>query len=241
MLWPGRPGASTTRTRDEAGKLCPARSVGRRAVRWPPAPVWRSARFTAETGGSCSAGSSWVVLPKIAPSSPFPPTPCRTWSGCRTPITDEAAAGRAADRRGVRRAGETARHDPRRSSCAPPPPPSTGFMVLNKLHGSDAFAVKKEHCDDLDAAREVLDEEVLRDGRAAAPRRPRALPGRSGLLPPLPRRACAAGGCPASRRADELHQGGLRRQRDRRRRDQRPALRRRPARPRRPCSRRATW
>jgi predicted TIM-barrel fold metal-dependent hydrolase len=34
---------------------------------------------------------------------------------------------------------------------------ATAFMVLNKLHGSTAFAVKKEHCDDLDAARELLD------------------------------------------------------------------------------------
>src|SRR5262249_62322636 len=35
---------------------------------------------------------------------------------------------------------------------------ATAFMVLNKINGSNAFAVKKEHCDDLDAAREVLDD-----------------------------------------------------------------------------------
>src|SRR5262245_27546340 len=34
---------------------------------------------------------------------------------------------------------------------------ATAFMVLNKINGSNAYAVKKEHCDDLDAAREVLD------------------------------------------------------------------------------------
>jgi predicted TIM-barrel fold metal-dependent hydrolase len=34
---------------------------------------------------------------------------------------------------------------------------ATAFMVLNKLHGSTAFAVKREHCEDLDAARELLD------------------------------------------------------------------------------------
>ncbi len=34
---------------------------------------------------------------------------------------------------------------------------ATAFMVLNRLSGSSAFAVKREHCDDLDAARELLD------------------------------------------------------------------------------------
>src|SRR5262245_23467393 len=34
---------------------------------------------------------------------------------------------------------------------------ATAFMVLNKLHGSEAFAVKKEHCEDLEAAREELE------------------------------------------------------------------------------------
>jgi len=38
---------------------------------------------------------------------------------------------------------------------------ATAFMVLNKLHGSEAFAVKKVHCDDLDAARELLDKKVF--------------------------------------------------------------------------------
>ncbi len=38
---------------------------------------------------------------------------------------------------------------------------ATAFMVLNKLHGSTAFAVKKPHCDDLDAARELLDREYF--------------------------------------------------------------------------------
>jgi len=34
---------------------------------------------------------------------------------------------------------------------------ATAFMVLNRLNGSNAFAVKKVHCDDLDAAGELLD------------------------------------------------------------------------------------
>ncbi len=38
---------------------------------------------------------------------------------------------------------------------------ATAFMVLNKFHGSNAFAVKKEHCDDLDAARELLDKKYF--------------------------------------------------------------------------------
>ena len=38
---------------------------------------------------------------------------------------------------------------------------ATAFMVLNKLHGSTAFAVKKEHCEDLDAARELLDKKLF--------------------------------------------------------------------------------
>ncbi len=38
---------------------------------------------------------------------------------------------------------------------------ATAFMVLNKLHGSTAYAVKKQHCDDLDAARELLDTEYF--------------------------------------------------------------------------------
>jgi len=38
---------------------------------------------------------------------------------------------------------------------------ATAFMVLNKLHGSTAFAVRKVHCDDLDAARELLDTEIF--------------------------------------------------------------------------------
>jgi predicted TIM-barrel fold metal-dependent hydrolase len=38
---------------------------------------------------------------------------------------------------------------------------ATAFMVLNKLHGSTAFAVKKPHCDDLDAARELLDKKYF--------------------------------------------------------------------------------
>src|SRR5262245_40791890 len=38
---------------------------------------------------------------------------------------------------------------------------ATAFMVLNKLHGSTAFAVGKEHCDDLDAGRELLDRKMF--------------------------------------------------------------------------------
>jgi uncharacterized protein len=38
---------------------------------------------------------------------------------------------------------------------------ATAFMVLNKLHGSTAFAVKREHCEDLDAARELLDKKMF--------------------------------------------------------------------------------
>lgn len=38
---------------------------------------------------------------------------------------------------------------------------ATAFMVLNKLNGSTAYAVKKEHCDDLDAARELLDKKYF--------------------------------------------------------------------------------
>lgn len=38
---------------------------------------------------------------------------------------------------------------------------ATAFMVLNKLYGSRAFAVKKPHCDDLDAARELLDKKMF--------------------------------------------------------------------------------
>src|SRR5262245_1111415 len=38
---------------------------------------------------------------------------------------------------------------------------ATAFMVLNKLHGSTAFAVKTEHCDDLDAGRELLDRKMF--------------------------------------------------------------------------------
>src|SRR5215475_7016899 len=38
---------------------------------------------------------------------------------------------------------------------------ATAFMVLNKLHGSTAFAVTKEHCDDLGAGRELLDREMF--------------------------------------------------------------------------------
>jgi predicted TIM-barrel fold metal-dependent hydrolase len=34
-------------------------------------------------------------------------------------------------------------------------------MVLNKLHGSTAFAVRKEHCDDLEAGRELLDRKMF--------------------------------------------------------------------------------
>src|SRR5215468_329322 len=38
---------------------------------------------------------------------------------------------------------------------------ATAFMVLNKLHGSTALAVTKEHCDDLGAGRELLDREMF--------------------------------------------------------------------------------
>jgi predicted TIM-barrel fold metal-dependent hydrolase len=38
---------------------------------------------------------------------------------------------------------------------------ATAFMVLNKFYGSNAFAVKKEQCDDFDAARELLDKEYF--------------------------------------------------------------------------------
>src|SRR6185295_909804 len=38
---------------------------------------------------------------------------------------------------------------------------ATAFAVLNEFYGSKAFAVKKEHCDDLAGARELLDKKMF--------------------------------------------------------------------------------
>ena len=111
---------------------------------------------------------------------------------------------------------------------------ATAYMVLNNVHGLDQtgdaapLPVTPEQCDDPEAARELFERRVLRHGRAAPPRRPRALQQPSALA------SCASSSATASRPTERLAaslaaqhgQGGLRRQRDRRRRDQRRAQRR---------------
>jgi uncharacterized protein len=74
---------------------------------------------------------------------------------------------------------------------------TTAFMVLNKLHGSTAFAVRKEHCDDLDAARELLDTQYFVMDVQQHHVDLEAFPDGLGCFLRF-RDRMAAGGCPAS-------------------------------------------
>src|SRR5262245_30821397 len=97
-----------------------------------------------------------------APSTPFPTTPVSNMEWCPLPITpkqrlvkkliEEETAARA-KRHGMTRAAFL------RTAAAT----ATAFMVLNKVYGIDqtgdaaAMPIKRQQCDDLDAARERLD------------------------------------------------------------------------------------
>ena len=97
-----------------------------------------------------------------APTAPFPTTPVSNMEWCPLPITrkqrlvakliEEETTARA-KRHGMTRAAFL------RTAAAT----ATAFMVLNKVYGIDqtgdaaAMPVKRQHCDDLDAARERLD------------------------------------------------------------------------------------
>src|SRR5262249_21344228 len=90
---------------------------------------------------------------------------------------------------------------------------ATAFIVLNKLHGSTAFAVTKEHCDDLDAGRELLDREMFVMDVQQHHVDLNLYPRRPGLLSAV-RRQDGRGRLSGEPRPGELREGGLRRQRD---------------------------
>src|SRR5437867_2219874 len=96
------------------------------------------------------------------PIVPFPTVPSSSGEWVPPPITPKQRVAtkliaEAMDA-GAKRHGMTRKQFLRTAAAT-----TTAFMVLNKLNGRDSWGdnailpVKKEHCDDLDAARELLD------------------------------------------------------------------------------------
>jgi hypothetical protein len=96
------------------------------------------------------------------PLLPFPLTPVSNGEWCPLPITDRQ---RALERLVIEETGARARwHGLTRAQFLKTAAATlTTFMCINKVYGYDQsgdnamLPVKKEHCDDLDAARELLD------------------------------------------------------------------------------------
>jgi predicted TIM-barrel fold metal-dependent hydrolase len=97
---------------------------------------------------------------------PFPTSPVSNGEWCPLPITDKQrlAATLIADEcaQRARRHGMSRAQFLRTAAAT-----ATAFMVLNKVYGLDswgdaaAMPVRPEHCDDLDAARELLDRRLF--------------------------------------------------------------------------------
>ena len=175
--------------------------------------------------------------------------PSRTASGARARRQRRQRAAARLHRRGGRRAARKRHGMTRREFLRTAAGTATAYMVLNTVHGLDRAATPPS-CPSTQgavrrpgAARELLrqaeyfvmdvqlhhvDLETFRDVRRA-------------LLPALPRPAHGLPGGSEHPLADELRQGGLRRQRDRGRRDQRGARTAYPGAGRHDGRRRATW
>ena len=96
--------------------------------------------------------------------TPFPTVPVSSGEWVPQAITDKQriATKLIAEEmdRQARRHGMTRKQFMRTAAAT-----ASAFMILNKVHGRDAWGdnavlkVKKEHCDDLDAARELLNKD----------------------------------------------------------------------------------
>src|SRR5882672_351926 len=93
---------------------------------------------------------------------PFPMAPVSNGEWCPLPVTENQrrVARLVIDETGAR----AKRHGMSRAQFLKTAAATlTGFMCINKVYGYDQtgdnamLPVKREHCDDLDAAREVLD------------------------------------------------------------------------------------